>query len=168
MIRLTGLQTLSCTYNRFVYVCIPEVSIMLRNVSLTCYYLQVGHNPSALDFLADVANSAGNHVAGETSRGTAAAAVSAGPQPINGILKVHENESQYNMLAWIHARPTTTGCFACSCNTAGLLHRAWQPVQQSAHGKLRAGQHAGIASTVVKSRAAHSPSCMPPAGTPVV
>jgi len=53
------------------------------------YQLQVGHNPSALDFLADVANSAGNHVAGETSRGTAAAAVSAGLQPINGILKVH-------------------------------------------------------------------------------
>ncbi|KAL3140810.1 hypothetical protein ABBQ32_005353 [Trebouxia sp. C0010 RCD-2024] len=44
-----------------------------------------GHNPSALDFLADVANSAGNHV--ESSRGTAAAAMSAGTQPINGILK---------------------------------------------------------------------------------
>ena len=49
---------------------------------------QGGHNPSALDFLADVANSAGNHVAGEASRGTAAAAMSAGTQPINGILKV--------------------------------------------------------------------------------
>ena len=65
--------------------------IMLRHLSLTCYELQVGHNPSALDFLADVANSAGNHVAGETSRGTAAAAVCAGLQPINGILKVRQN-----------------------------------------------------------------------------
>ena len=51
---------------------------------------QGAHNPSALDFLADVANSAGNHVTGETSRGTAAAAISAGTQPINGILKVSE------------------------------------------------------------------------------
>ena len=93
LIRLShaGVQILSSTCNSFVYMRRPEVSIMLRNASLTCYELQVGHNPSALDFLADVANSAGNHVAGETSRGTAAAAVSAGLQPINGILKVHQN-----------------------------------------------------------------------------
>lgn len=77
-----------------------EVSKILRNVSLSCYQLQVGHNPSALDFLADVANSAGNHVAGETSRGTAAAAVSAGVHPINGILKVRQNcYSWLNMFA---------------------------------------------------------------------
>lgn len=97
LIRLShaGFQIFSSTCNRFTYMCIPEVSITLSNacnyVSLTCYSLQVGHNPSALDFLADVANSAGNHVAGETSRGTAAAAVSAGVQPINGILKVRQN-----------------------------------------------------------------------------
>lgn len=56
--------------------------------ALYVLHVQGGHNLSALDFLADVANSTGNHVAGETSRGTAAAAVSAGMQPINGILKV--------------------------------------------------------------------------------
>jgi len=79
---------------------------------VTWYQLQVGHNPSALDFLADVANSAGNHVAGETSRGTAAAAVSAGMQPINGILKVHQNRySWYYMLAGRHSYVSNTGCF---------------------------------------------------------
>ncbi len=70
-----------------------EHNVMIHNCTLTLDCMldctQGGHNPSALDFLADVANSAGNHVAGETSRGTAAAAVSAGMQPINGILKVH-------------------------------------------------------------------------------
>lgn len=59
------------------------------------YVCKGGHNPSALDFLADVANSAGNHVAGEASRGTAAAAMSAGTQPINGILKVLRSPSPF-------------------------------------------------------------------------
>ena len=76
-LRVCSLFPLNC----FLYLCL----------SLTIVFIcagQGGHNPSALDFLADVANSAGNHVAGETSRGTAAAAMSAGTQPINGILKV--------------------------------------------------------------------------------
>lgn len=55
--------------------------------NVTSFDLQGLHNPSPLDFLADVANSAGNYP-NESSKGTAAAAVSAGTQPINGILKV--------------------------------------------------------------------------------
>lgn len=49
---------------------------------------QGGHNPSALDFLADVANSAGNYPGGSSKGTAAAAAASAGTAPINGILKV--------------------------------------------------------------------------------
>ena len=76
---------------------------------------QGGHNPSALDFLADVANSAGNYP-GDTSKGTAAAAAaSAGTGPVNGILKV----CPQLQFGHVHSRACVNGmCYGPTCTIA--------------------------------------------------